>query len=80
MDRTVVVDLQAPVATVTVDRPRARNALSSQVLTELLEVCSSLGEDPAVAGVVLTGAPGPARRSRRCPETRATRWRWPRAR
>jgi enoyl-CoA hydratase len=60
MDRTVVVDLQAPVATVTVDRPRARNALSSQVLTELLAVCSSLGEDPAVAGVVLTGAPGPA--------------------
>ncbi|MGW3965274.1 enoyl-CoA hydratase/isomerase family protein [Amycolatopsis sp. NPDC005003] len=60
MDRTVVVDLQAPVATVTVDRPRARNALSSQVLTELLEVCASLGGDPAVAGVVLTGAPGPA--------------------
>ena len=60
MDRTVVVDLQAPVATVTVDRPRARNALSSPVLTELLGVCSSLGDDPAVAGIVLTGAPGPA--------------------
>ncbi|MGW4060924.1 enoyl-CoA hydratase/isomerase family protein [Amycolatopsis sp. NPDC004747] len=60
MDRTVVVELQAPVATVTVDRPRARNALSSQVLTELLAVCSSLGGNPAVAGVVLTGAPGPA--------------------
>ena len=60
MDRTVVVDLQAPVATVTVDRPRARNALSSQVLGELLAVCTALGENPAVAGVVLTGAPGPA--------------------
>ncbi|HET6704980.1 enoyl-CoA hydratase/isomerase family protein [Amycolatopsis sp.] len=60
MDRTVVADLQAPVATVTVDRPRARNALSSQVLTELLDTCTSLGGNPAVAGVVLTGAPGPA--------------------
>src|SRR4051812_10467120 len=59
-DPTVTVDLQAPVATVTVNRPRARNALSSQVLTELLEVCSTLGENPAVAGIVLTGAPGPA--------------------
>ncbi|SED24392.1 enoyl-CoA hydratase [Amycolatopsis tolypomycina] len=60
MDRTVVVDLQAPVATVTVDRPAARNALSSRVLTELLDACASLGGNPAVAGVVLTGAPGPA--------------------
>jgi enoyl-CoA hydratase len=59
-DPTVTVDLQGPVATVTVDRPRARNALSSGVLTELLAVCSSLGENRAVAGVVLTGAPGPA--------------------
>ncbi|MFI9814156.1 enoyl-CoA hydratase/isomerase family protein [Saccharothrix variisporea] len=44
------------ITTLTVTRPRARNALSGQVLTELAHFLSA--ERPT--GVVLTGAPGPA--------------------
>jgi enoyl-CoA hydratase len=58
--QTVVVEVQAPVATVTVNRPRARNALSSEVLTGLLDALAELRGNPAIAGVILTGAPGPA--------------------
>ena len=41
---------------VTLDRPQARNALSRQVNLELAELALSLGDDPTVRAVLLTGA------------------------
>ncbi len=44
------------VATVTIERPDARNALNAQVRTELKRVFAAIGEDDEVRVVVLTGS------------------------
>src|SRR5450755_2587107 len=44
------------VATITINRPAARNALNSQTITELLELSTELEMDPNVRAIVLTGA------------------------
>ncbi len=44
------------VATVTLNRPDARNALSRELRRELWQSFVSLGEDESVAAIVLTGA------------------------
>lgn len=44
------------VATVTIDRPDARNALNAQVRTELKAVFAAIEDDDAVRVVVLTGS------------------------
>jgi enoyl-CoA hydratase len=44
------------VATVTIDRPEARNALNEQVRAELIEVFGAVEEDDEVRVVVLTGS------------------------
>lgn len=54
---TIVVDTGEGIATVTVDRPRALNALSAQTLTELRQLLISLpGNGSGVRGVILTGS------------------------
>ncbi len=44
------------VATLTLDRPEARNALSAALVGEITGALASLARDPAVRAVVLTGA------------------------
>lgn len=50
------VELAGPVATVTLNRPAARNALSRALRDELRSLIAELDSDPAVRAVVLTGA------------------------
>ncbi|MFD0201491.1 MULTISPECIES: enoyl-CoA hydratase-related protein [Saccharothrix] len=57
---TLLIDERDGVTTLTVSRPRARNALSGQVLGELDHFLSGILDGPAPRGVILTGAPGPA--------------------
>lgn len=65
---TLLIEEQDGVTTVTVSRPAARNALSTQVLAELDHFLSEVlaGVDlsgaagPTPAGIIVTGAPGPA--------------------
>ncbi|WP_158841991.1 enoyl-CoA hydratase-related protein [Saccharothrix deserti] len=57
---TLLIEEQDGVTTVTVSRPPARNALSGQVLGELEHFLSTVLVGPAPAGIILTGAPGPA--------------------
>src|SRR3954464_9606147 len=45
------------VAVVTLQRPEKRNALSIDLRVELMECFGSLGDDPGIGAVVLTGAP-----------------------
>lgn len=47
------------VAVVTLQRPEKRNALSTDLRVEIAEAFGSLGDDPDVGAIVLTGA-GPA--------------------
>jgi enoyl-CoA hydratase/carnithine racemase len=55
-DRTVRIDIADGVATVMLDRPEARNAISSALATELAEVFEPLSTNREVRAVVLTGA------------------------
>jgi enoyl-CoA hydratase/carnithine racemase len=53
---TVEVSRQDAVATVTIARPEARNALDAATLDGLIEAFNDLDRDPAVRVLVLTGA------------------------
>ena len=56
MSELVLVDSADAVATVTINRPAKRNALSLELRRELAEVFERVGADPETAVVVLTGA------------------------
>jgi enoyl-CoA hydratase len=43
------------IATVTINRPKALNALNVETLEELVETFEEMGDDPKVGGVILTG-------------------------
>lgn len=53
---TLLVESDGPVLVVTINRPKALNALNQQVLTELLRLCEALKDSSLVRAVVLTGA------------------------
>jgi enoyl-CoA hydratase len=52
----VLVEVQDRVATVTLNRPEARNALSRELTHTLWDAVAAAGDDPGVDAVVLTGA------------------------
>jgi enoyl-CoA hydratase/carnithine racemase len=52
----VRVEVAGRVATVTLDRPEALNAISTELALELAAAVEPLGVDPGVGAVVLTGA------------------------
>ncbi|BCJ90447.1 enoyl-CoA hydratase [Terrihabitans soli] len=48
------------IATVTFNRPRARNAMTFEMYERLAEICSGAASDTSVRAIVLTGAGGEA--------------------
>lgn len=50
------LDIEGHIATITIDRPAQRNALSSTALRELIEAFRQVSGDPAVRVAILTGA------------------------
>jgi len=52
----VLVELNGPVARVTINRPAVMNALSMKTLDDLEAVMDELADDPGVRSVVITGA------------------------
>lgn len=58
MTHPVLLEVVEGVATVTINRPAARNALNMAVKTRLAEIIAEIREDPDVRAVVLTGAEG----------------------
>ena len=52
----VLLDIEDRVATVTLNRPAARNALSRELTYALWDTVAAAGADPSVAVVILTGA------------------------
>src|ERR1700743_4011615 len=50
------VEVEAKVATVTLNRPQARNAINQRLIRELRSIWDDLADDHAVNVVVLTGA------------------------
>jgi enoyl-CoA hydratase/carnithine racemase len=55
-DANVIVEKQAGIATIIINRPEKRNALSLSVVDNLLEAWRDIERDPAVRVVVLSGA------------------------
>lgn len=55
-ESVVLVDVQDRIATVTLNRPEARNALSRALTYALWDAILAAGENPEVDAVVLTGA------------------------
>ena len=56
MTGLVRVEVAGRVATVTLDRPEALNAISTELVLDLAAALEPLGVDPGVGAVVLTGA------------------------
>ncbi len=56
MGKYVLLDIRQDVATVTLNRPEKRNALSPELVEELDGILDSLANDSRVKAVVLTGA------------------------
>lgn len=56
MQELVRVHVQEPVATLVLNRPEKRNALSSALVMALSEALAALAKEPSVRVVVLTGA------------------------
>jgi 2-(1,2-epoxy-1,2-dihydrophenyl)acetyl-CoA isomerase len=56
MSKTVLLDVRDGVATVTLNRPDAANALNMECGRDLLEAALAVEFDPAVRAVVVTGA------------------------
>ncbi len=52
----VRVELDEGIATVVLDRPEARNAMSDELREQMLAVFIRLGADPSIRAVILTGA------------------------
>jgi enoyl-CoA hydratase/carnithine racemase len=55
---TLLIDRRDGVATVTMNRPERKNAANDVMWAELLDVARTLGADPDVRAIVLTGAGG----------------------
>ena len=53
----MVVEVEPPVATLTLNRPRVLNALSPALVAELTDALTALDGDASVRAVVLTGGP-----------------------
>jgi enoyl-CoA hydratase len=53
----ILVEIEAPIATVTLNRPKVLNALSPDLIRELTGALSELDRDDSVRAVVLTGGP-----------------------
>lgn len=56
----LIVDQRGAIRWITFNRPHARNALTWNMYSRLLEACKSVNDDRGVRAVVLTGAGGQA--------------------
>src|SRR5215467_12890952 len=53
----IKVEIEPPIATITLDRPKVLNALSPAVIAELGQALSGLDADDRIRAVVITGGP-----------------------
>lgn len=52
---TILVTREGRVATITLNRPKALNALNSQVMNDVTSAAAELDADPGIGAIVLTG-------------------------
>ena len=54
--QTIVVDRSGRVATITLNRPEALNALNTEVMAEVTAAAAELDEDPGIGAIIVTGS------------------------
>ena len=52
---TIIVTRDDRVATITLNRPKALNALNSQVMNEVTTAAAELDDDPGIGAIIITG-------------------------
>ncbi|WID98930.1 enoyl-CoA hydratase [Bosea vestrisii] len=57
---TILYDVADGIATVTFNRPEARNAFTFEMYERLVEICETVNADTSIRAVILTGAGGRA--------------------
>lgn len=58
MSKTLLTEIQNGIATVTLNRPDKKNAMSFDMMTELVETAQTLAQTDGLRAVILTGADG----------------------
>ena len=58
MSDHVLYEVEDGIATITIDRPDKKNAMTYAMLGHFIEVVRRAGGDPAARAIVLTGVPG----------------------
>src|SRR5271170_4583860 len=53
---TILVEQDERVATITLNRPQALNALNSQVMNEVTSAAAELDNDPGIGAIIITGS------------------------
>ncbi|WP_053353391.1 MULTISPECIES: enoyl-CoA hydratase [Leucobacter] len=53
---TIIAETQGRVATITLNRPEALNALNGTLVRELIDAATGFDADPAIGAIVLTGS------------------------
>ena len=56
MESEILFELNPPVATITLNRPRFHNALTWAMYDGLIAICAQVAADPAVRAVIIRGA------------------------
>jgi enoyl-CoA hydratase/carnithine racemase len=54
----LILDVEDPVALITLNRPSTLNSFTHETLVQLRRAVDVAANDPAVAGIVITGAGG----------------------
>ena len=58
MEDWILYDVKDGIATVTINRPEKRNAMTFKMLSDFIETMARASDDPDARVVILTGAPG----------------------
>src|SRR6201999_1095846 len=53
---TILVDRDERVGTITLNRPKALNALNSQVMGEVTTAAAEFDHDPGIGAIIITGS------------------------
>src|ERR1700760_3326802 len=54
--KTILVEQDERVGTITLNRPKALNALNSQVMDEVTTAAAEFDDDPGIGAIIITGS------------------------
>jgi enoyl-CoA hydratase/carnithine racemase len=55
-DKTILLDIQDKIGTITLNRPERKNAINSTMVNEWVEILDECRDNPEISAIILTGA------------------------